>query len=123
MSKYVSKTNVEKHLAALCEVIRTSAEDPQPVPSEDEIAEPWAEVLSQLEEEFGGEEKSRTLGPGNYFGESALYYGRPNRASVTARSHARLLELSAEDFNGLVKRHPRLKERVGEIAVSVTDDA
>ncbi len=80
-------------------------------------------VSGQLEEEFEGEDDSRALGAGNYFGESALYYGRPHRASVTARSHARLLELSAEDFNGLVKRHPRLKERVEEIAVAVTDDA
>jgi voltage-gated potassium channel len=80
-------------------------------------------VSGQLEEEFGGSSESRSLGPGNYFGESALYYGRPYRASVTARSHARLLELSAEDFNSLLKRHPRLKERVEEIAVSVADDA
>ncbi len=75
-------------------------------------------VSGQLEEETSGDQENRALGPGNYFGESALYHRRPHRSSVTARSHARLLELSAEDFNGLVKRHPRLKERVEEIALA-----
>jgi voltage-gated potassium channel len=78
-------------------------------------------VSGQLEEDFGGEAEKRALGPGNYFGESALFYGRPHRASVTARSHARLLELSAEDFHNLLKRYPQLRERVGEIAVAVTE--
>jgi len=74
-------------------------------------------VSGQLEEVHAIDKVTRPLGPGNYFGESALFYGRPHRASVTAKSHVRLLELSAEDFNGLVKRHPNLKERVKEVAV------
>jgi len=73
-------------------------------------------VSGQLEEEMPEDEENRSIGPGNYFGESALYHGRPHRYSVTARSHARLLELSAEDFAALLKRHPRLKQRVAEVA-------
>ena len=79
-------------------------------------------VSGQLEEETGGEQGNRALGPGEYFGESALYHGRPHRFSVTARSHARLLELSAQDFNGLLKRHPRLKERVEKIAMASVEE-
>jgi len=75
-------------------------------------------VSGQLEEETSGDQENRALGPGTFFGESALYHGRPHRSSVTARSYARLLELSAEDFNGLLKRHPRLKERVEEVALA-----
>jgi voltage-gated potassium channel len=74
-------------------------------------------VSGVLEEETPTEEPNREIGPGAYFGESALYHGSPHRFSVTARSHARLLELSAEDFAGLIKRHPRLKERVEEVAL------
>lgn len=79
-------------------------------------------VSGQLVEEKQGDENDRTLGPGNYFGESALYHGRPHRASVTARSHTRLLELSAQDFRTLLRRHPRLRERVEEIASRVLED-
>jgi voltage-gated potassium channel len=75
-------------------------------------------VSGQLEEEHAIDHTSRLLGPGDYFGESALFYSRPHRASVTAKSHVRLLELSAQDFNALVKRHPHLKERVEKVAVS-----
>ncbi len=79
-------------------------------------------VSGQVEEETSGDRENRSLGPGTYFGESALYHGRPHRASVTARSHTRLLELSAEDFNGLVKRHPRLRKRVEEIALANAEE-
>jgi voltage-gated potassium channel len=74
-------------------------------------------VSGQLEEEMPGDEENRAIGPGHYFGESALYHGRPHRYSVTARSRARLLELSAEDFVQLLKRHPRLRKRVEDVTI------
>jgi len=70
-------------------------------------------VSGQLEEE--SDEQSRLLGPGHHFGETALLYGRPHRMSVTARSHARLLELSLEDFQKLLKKHPALRARIQEV--------
>lgn len=77
-------------------------------------------VSGQLEEETPSDEENRPLGPGSYFGESALYHGKPHRCSVTARSHARLLELSAEDFAALLKKHPSLKARVEDVALDTS---
>ena len=70
-------------------------------------------VSGQLEEE--NDEIARMLGPGHHFGESALFNGHPHSASVVARSHSRLLELTAEDFKTLLKKHPKLRERIADI--------
>jgi voltage-gated potassium channel len=75
-------------------------------------------VSGQLEEE--NDEIARMLGPGHHFGESALFNGHPHSASVVARSHSRLLELTAEDFKTLLKKHPKLRERIADIVRETT---
>jgi CRP/FNR family cyclic AMP-dependent transcriptional regulator len=53
-----------------------------------------------------------TLGPGDYFGEIALVTGLPRTATVTTRSPARLLVLTAPAFRSLLDRAPRIRQRV-----------
>ena len=96
---------------------RIVAEDSRVTIAGDPAQAMYFVVTGQLEEETPADQENRHIGPGDYFGESALYHGRPHRYSVTARSHARLLELSAEDFAGLLKRHPHLKRRVEDVAM------
>ncbi|HEY8030446.1 MAG TPA: cyclic nucleotide-binding domain-containing protein [Gaiellaceae bacterium] len=53
-----------------------------------------------------------TLGPGDFFGEISLVTGLPRTATVTTRSPARLLVLSAPAFRSLLARAPRIRRRV-----------
>jgi len=53
-----------------------------------------------------------TLGPGDFFGEISLVTGMPRTATVTTRSPARLLVLSAPAFRSLLGRAPRIRRRV-----------
>lgn len=53
-----------------------------------------------------------TLGPGDFFGEISLVTGMPRTATVTTRSPARLLVLTAPAFRSLLDRAPRIRRRV-----------
>ena len=53
-----------------------------------------------------------TLGPGDFFGEISLVTGMPRTATVTTRSPAHLLVLSAPAFRSLLARAPRIRRRV-----------
>jgi CRP-like cAMP-binding protein len=53
----------------------------------------------------GGSELAR-LGPGGFFGVSALLSGQPRNASVTASTEMRLLVVPEETFRELVSRVP-----------------
>lgn len=53
----------------------------------------------------GGSELAR-LGPGDFFGVSALLSGQPRNASVTASTDMRLLVVPEETFRQLVSRVP-----------------
>ena len=57
-----------------------------------------------------------TLGPGDFLGEISLVTGEPRTATVTTRSDARLLVLSAQGFRSLVGRSPHIKRRVAAAA-------
>ena len=46
------------------------------------------------------------LGPGQYFGELALFDGQPRSATATARTAAALLTLDREDFVEFIKKDP-----------------
>jgi CRP-like cAMP-binding protein len=51
------------------------------------------------------------LGPGDFFGETALLTSTPYDCTVVARSTMRLLTLSGSDFLQLTRKHPKLKRR------------
>ncbi len=53
-----------------------------------------------------------TFGPGDFFGELALLHEVMRRATIIARTPARLLTLSGEDFSSLLHKHPALEERL-----------
>jgi CRP/FNR family transcriptional regulator, cyclic AMP receptor protein len=52
------------------------------------------------------------LGPGDFLGEIALVTGRPRTATVTTRSPARLLVLSAQAFRSLLSTMPSIQAKV-----------
>lgn len=52
------------------------------------------------------------FGPGDFFGELALLHDTMRRATIMARTPLRLLTLSADDFAGLMRKHPALEERL-----------
>jgi CRP-like cAMP-binding protein len=52
------------------------------------------------------------LGPGDFLGEIALVTGRPRTATVTTRSPATLLVLSAQAFRGLLRKTPSMQAKV-----------
>jgi len=52
-----------------------------------------------------------SLGPGDFFGETAILSNAPYDCIVVARSSMRLLTLSGTDFLQLTRKHPKLKRR------------
>lgn len=52
------------------------------------------------------------LEPGAFFGELALFEGRPRTAAVTTLTPCRVLELPAADFHRLLAGDPQLREAV-----------
>ncbi|MFQ5473543.1 MAG: cyclic nucleotide-binding domain-containing protein [Dehalococcoidia bacterium] len=57
-------------------------------------------------------EHLNTLGPGDFFGEMALFEGFPRVATVKAKEDSELLVMTRWDFTAEMKNHP-------EIAVSM----
>jgi CRP-like cAMP-binding protein len=53
-----------------------------------------------------------TMGPGDYFGELALFDGGPRTATVTATSPMRVLVLGQREFAGLLDEVPGLTHKV-----------
>lgn len=56
------------------------------------------------------------LGPGDFFGELALLRRRPRSADVVACGYCHLLELEANDFRRLMRRHPGMRQQIEEVA-------
>jgi hypothetical protein len=54
------------------------------------------------------------LGPGDFFGESALLSGKRRTASIRAKGHVECLVLSLDAYGSLVVRHPRVKQVMEE---------
>ena len=59
---------------------------------------------------------SLRFGPGDFFGELALLHESARRATIVAITPCRLVALGADDFARLMRRHPKLKQRVEEVA-------
>lgn len=53
-----------------------------------------------------------TMGPGDYFGELALFDGGPRTATVTATSAMKVLVLGQREFAGLLDEVPGLTHKV-----------
>ena len=54
------------------------------------------------------------LGPGEHFGEIALFHDVPRRATVTAATELRCLALSSWEFRPFVENHPEVAWRLLE---------
>jgi voltage-gated potassium channel len=67
-------------------------------------------VSGQAEVRLPG--RALTFAPGDFFGEMALLTDTMRAATITAVGHARLLTLSTEDFDVLLRKHPTLRERL-----------
>ena len=50
------------------------------------------------------------LGPGDFFGESALLSGKARTATIRAKSPSECLMLSAESYAVVVNKHPRIRQ-------------
>jgi CRP-like cAMP-binding protein/predicted Ser/Thr protein kinase len=55
------------------------------------------------------------FGPGDVVGEMSLVTDEPRVADVVARTHARALQLSSEDFHVLADKHPDLRVVLTEV--------
>lgn len=55
------------------------------------------------------------IGPGGIFGEMSLFTGLPRTATGVFEEETELLEITAEDFAGLLARNPKLAEVIAEI--------
>jgi CRP-like cAMP-binding protein/tetratricopeptide (TPR) repeat protein len=54
------------------------------------------------------------LGPGNFFGEIALLRAVPRTATIRATKPTRLLAISRQDFDSVVKKYPSIAHRLAE---------
>jgi CRP-like cAMP-binding protein len=61
----------------------------------------------------GGEERAR-LGPGDHFGEIALFHDVPRMATVTAATDLRCLAIGSWQFRPFVESHPEVAWRLLE---------
>jgi CRP-like cAMP-binding protein len=62
------------------------------------------------------------LGPGEIFGEMAVLEGKTRSATLIAKSPVKLLKLSKEDFNFIMKTHPRWAFKLlGALAKRITN--
>jgi CRP-like cAMP-binding protein len=75
------------------------------------IEEGRADVLTD------GGEATRTLGPGDTFGEIALLLTGERTATVVARTPMRLLSLSDQDFQRIRPRVPELERSLRRLGV------
>ncbi len=55
------------------------------------------------------------IGPGGIFGEMSLFTGLPRTATGVFEEETELLEITAEDFAGLLARNPKLAEVIAEV--------
>ncbi len=56
------------------------------------------------------------IGPGQYFGELALFDNRRRSATVTALTRLELVVITRNDFQALILRYPEIGQRMREVA-------
>jgi CRP-like cAMP-binding protein len=59
-----------------------------------------------------GNRKIATFGPGDHFGELALFDGGPRTATVIAQTPMKVLVLGRREFSGLLDDVPNLRHKV-----------
>ncbi len=52
----------------------------------------------------------RNLGEGDFFGEFGFFTDQRRHANVTALTECDVLEINRDELNGMIKRHPHIKE-------------
>jgi CRP-like cAMP-binding protein len=57
----------------------------------------------------------RTLGPGDFFGEMAALTGQPRVATARASGHLKLIEISKENLQEIIKADPTVLEKIGGV--------
>ncbi len=77
-------------------------------------------VSGEVEAELS--QRRLRFGAGDFFGELALLHEAMRAATIIAVTPARLLALSAEDFERLLKKHPALEERVRKQAAEQAEE-
>jgi small-conductance mechanosensitive channel/CRP-like cAMP-binding protein len=55
------------------------------------------------------------IGPGDIFGEMSLFTGLPRTATGAVEEETELLEITAEDFAGMLARNPKLTEVIADV--------
>ncbi len=71
-----------------------------------------------------GGERRAVLGPGDYFGEIALFYDQPRTATVTADNELRCFALGAWEFRPFVEANPQVAWPIMEsMAQRLADNA
>jgi CRP/FNR family transcriptional regulator, cyclic AMP receptor protein len=63
-----------------------------------------------------GEDRIAELGPGDFFGETAVLEHVTRNASVIAASPMRVVVMSAQDFRGMARSMPAVAERISAAA-------
>jgi voltage-gated potassium channel len=63
-----------------------------------------------------------TLGPGSFFGESALLAARPRNAAARAVGYGNVFMLNRDAFESVLSRHPDFRQQVQAIAATRTGD-
>ncbi len=101
-----------KTLGEIMEMLRAQAIPPHGIISAEgeRAAAMYFVVSGQVEVTLP--EKTLIFAPGDFFGEMALLTETMRAAAITAVGHARLLALSTEDFESLLRKHPLLRERL-----------
>ena len=84
------------------------------------IAEGVVSVQAKLEN--GKVLEVASLGAGNFFGEMALLTGAIRTADIIALTATRLIEITREDFEPLLKEHPEIFQLVDKVSHSRKTD-
>jgi CRP-like cAMP-binding protein len=71
-------------------------------------------VLDGTAEVLSGDEVKARLGPGDHFGEIALFTDVPRTATVAAETDLRCLAISSWEFRPFVEAHPSVAWRLLE---------
>jgi CRP-like cAMP-binding protein len=97
-----------RHVRKLARDVELAAFVPGDVVLRDSSAVEFLYVVLRGEAELREEEGARRLGPGEYFGETALLDGRNHSATVVASDELQVLRLPGSVFLRLLRRDPAI---------------